>query len=163
SSPDYMAEQLLDAHSVTYAVLTGDGMSLCVGSLPNPHLARETARALNEYRAEQWLAADDRSVGSICLPVQAPECAAHEVRSRADQPQFVQAILGTNPQSYAFGHPIFDPLHRALAETGRAFALHSLCQAAVGTGVAHVGGGKPSYYTEFHGGGTQEMMTVAMS
>jgi predicted TIM-barrel fold metal-dependent hydrolase len=163
SSAEFMMEQLVDAYDVTYAVLTGDGMSLCVGSLPNPHLARETARALNEYRAEHWFAVDDRFVGSICLPVQVPEWAAQEVFTRADQPQFVQAILGTNPHSYPFGHPIFDPVHRALAETGRAFALHSLCQAAVGTGVAHVGGGKPSYYTEYHGGGAQEMMTVAMS
>jgi predicted TIM-barrel fold metal-dependent hydrolase len=163
SSLEFVAEQLLDPYDVTHAVLTGDGMSLVLGSLPNPHLARELARALNDYRAERWLDLDERFLGSICLPVQVPEWAAEEVYARADDPRFVQAVLGTNPQSYTFGHPIFEPLHRALAETGRPFALHSLCQAAVGSGVSHLGGGRASYYTEFHGGGAQEMMTVAMS
>jgi predicted TIM-barrel fold metal-dependent hydrolase len=163
SSPGFMAEQLLDAHGVTSAVLTGDWMSLYIGALANPHLARETARALNDYRADKWLAADDRFLGSICVPVQVPEWAAEEVRSRADDHRFVQAILSSNPHSYAFGHPIFDPLHRALAETGRPFAIHSLGQAAACSGPAHLAGGSPAYYSEFHGGGGQEMMTQAMS
>jgi uncharacterized protein len=163
SSPEFMAEQLLDPYDITFAVLTGGWMSLSVGALPNPHLGREVARALNEYRADQWLAADGRFLGSICVPTQVPEWAAQEVLSRADDRRFVQAILHSNPHTFAYGHPIFDPLHRALAETGRPFAVHSLGQAAATAGPAHLAGGSPAFYSEFHGGGAQEMMTHAMS
>jgi predicted TIM-barrel fold metal-dependent hydrolase len=163
SSPEFMAEQLLDPYEITFAVLTGGWMALSVGALPNPHLGREVARALNEYRADHWLAADGRFLGSICVPTQVPEWAAQEVLSRADDRRFVQAILHSNPHSFAYGHPIFDPLHRALAETGRPFAVHSLGQAAATAGPAHLAGGSPAFYSEFHGGGSQEMMTHAMS
>lgn len=163
SSWEFVAEQLLDPYDITNAVLTGGWMSLSVGALGNPHLARETARALNHYRADHWLAVDDRFVASICVPTQVPEWAAQEVLSRADDRRFVQAIVHSNPHSYAFGHPIFDPLHRALAETGRPFGVHSLGQAAASAGPAHLAGGTPAYYSEFHGGGMQEMMTHAMS
>jgi predicted TIM-barrel fold metal-dependent hydrolase len=163
SSVEFVAEQLLDPYDITYAVLTGDWMSLYLGALANPHLGRETARALNDYRADHWLSADDRFLGSICVPSQVPEWAAEEVLSRADDPRFVQAILSSNPHSYAFGHPMFEPLHRALAETGRAFAVHSLGQSAASAGPAHLAGGSPAYYSEYHGGGGQEMMTLAMS
>ena len=163
SSPAFMAEQLLDPYDITFAVLTGGWMSLSVGALPNPHLGREVARALNEYRAEHWLAADRRFLGSICVPTQVPEWTAQEVLSRAGDRRFVQAILHSNPHTFAYGHPIFDPLHRALAETGRPCAVHSLGQAAATAGPAHLAGGSPAFYSEFHGGGAQEMMTHAMS
>jgi len=163
SSLPFLAEQLLDPHDVTNAVLTGDWMSLYLGALANPHLGRETARALNDYRAEHWLDQDERLLGSICVPVQVPEWAADEVRARADDTRFVQAILSSNPHSFAFGHPIFDPLHRALAETGRPFGIHSLGQSAASAAPAHLAGGSPVYYVEYHGGGGQEMMSQAMS
>lgn len=163
SSPEFMAEQLLDPHEITNAVLTGGWIALAVGALPNPHLGRETARALNDYRAEHWLAADERFLGSICVCTQVPEWAAEEVVSRAGDTRFVQAVLHSNPHNHAFGHPIFDPLHRALAETGRPLAVHSLGQGAATAGPAHLAGGSPAYYNEFHGGGSQEMMTHAMS
>jgi uncharacterized protein len=163
SSPEFMVEQLLDAHDVSYAVLTGDAMSLAVSSLANPHLGREVARALNDYRAERWHAVDPRFLGSICLPLQVPEWAAAEVRRLAGQPQFVQVCACTNPHAHAFGHPMYDPVHRACADTGRPFAVHALGQSAGGAGVAHLGGGTPAYYSEFHGGAAQEMMTAAMS
>jgi predicted TIM-barrel fold metal-dependent hydrolase len=163
SSLEFVVEQLVDPCGITYAVLTGDWMSLYLGALANPHLGRETARALNDYRAEHWLRVDDRFLGSICVPVQVPDWAAQEVLDRADDPGFVQVILSSNPHSFAFGHPMFDPLHRALAETGRAVGIHSLGQSAASAGPAHLAGGQPTYYTEFHGGGTQEMMTQAMS
>ena len=134
--------------------------------MANPHLGRETARrALNDYRAEHWLSVDERFLRArSAVPTQVPEWAAQEVLSRcADDARFVQALLHSNPHSFAFGHPSFDPLHRALAETGRACAIHSLGQSAAATGPAHLAGGSPSYYSEFHGGGAQEMMTHAMS
>jgi uncharacterized protein len=163
SSPEFMVEQLLDQYEITNAVLTGGWMSLSVGALANPHLARVSARALNDHRAERWLAADDRFLASICVPTQVPEWAAQEVLARAEDRRFVQAILHSNPHRFAYGHPIFDPLHRALAETGRPVAVHSLGQAAATSGTSHLAGGQPGFYSEFHGGGPQEMMTHAMS
>jgi uncharacterized protein len=163
SSPEFVIEQLIDPCHITHAVLTGDWISLYIGALANPHLGRETARALNDYRAERWLSVDSRFLGSICVPVQVPEWAAQEVRSRADDPRFVQVILHSNPHSFAFGHPMFDPLHRALAETGRAVSVHAFGQSAATSGPAHLAGGSPAYYNEFHAGAMQEMMTQAMS
>ncbi len=69
SSPEFMIQQLLDPFNVTYAVLTGDAIAHTLGALANPHLAREVGRAINDYRADNWLAVDKRFLGSIGVPI----------------------------------------------------------------------------------------------
>ncbi len=72
-------------------------------------------------------------------------------------------MLGSNPHAYAFGHPMFDVVHKACADTGRPLAVHALGQCAGDSGVAALAGGRPCYYSEFHSGAVQEIMTHAMS
>jgi predicted TIM-barrel fold metal-dependent hydrolase len=162
SSPEFTIEQLLEPLDINYAVLIGD-VSVAVSSIANPCLGRELARAVNDYIAEQWLAVDERFLGSISVPVQVPEWAAEEVVARADEGRFVQVLLSSNPHGFAFGHPMFDSLHRAAAETGRPIAVHSFGQGTANSGTAHLAGGRPCYYNEFHAGAVQEMMSCAMS
>ena len=133
-----------DQHEITFAVLTGGWMSLSVGALGNPHLARETARALNDYPRQSggWRP----TIGfwdQFAVPTQVPEWAAQEVLSRAGDPRFVQAILHSNPHSFAYGHPIFDPLHRgAGGDRPSCSRCDSLGQAAATAGPAHLAGGR---------------------
>jgi predicted TIM-barrel fold metal-dependent hydrolase len=162
SSPALMLEQLIEPFSVDAAVLTG-GDGLYVSALTNPYFAAEVARAVNDVRADRWLAVDPRFKGSISLAVQVPQWAAEEVRRLADNPAFVQVCLSTNPHAHPFGHPVYDALHQACAETGRPFAVHSLGEGIAGSSASHIASGNPSLYVEYHGGAVQGMMSHIMS
>jgi predicted TIM-barrel fold metal-dependent hydrolase len=162
SSRALLTEQLLDGQNVTTAVLTGAAVPLGLTGLTNPHFAQQLARAVNDHRVEHWLDADSRFKGSIAVPLQVPEWAAAEVYRVADREDFVQVLAHGNPHRVAFGHPLFDPLHKACAETDRALAIHALGEAIVG-GVDATAGGDPSFYIEFHSAAVQAMMTHTMS
>jgi predicted TIM-barrel fold metal-dependent hydrolase len=157
-----MREQLLDAFGVEHAVLTA-GYGLYVAALPNPYFAADVARALNDHTAEWWLAQDERLKASIALPSQTPEVAGDEIRRLADHPQFVQAMLCANPIGLGFGHPIFDPIHRACFETGMPLAIHSLGDGASGAAASPLASGRPNFYFEYHSGAVEGMMTHLMS
>jgi predicted TIM-barrel fold metal-dependent hydrolase len=163
SSPELMIEQLLDPFDVQHAILTGGELGLGLAGHSNPYFGLEVARAYNDHLRDTWLAADPRFVGSIALPLQVPEWAAKEIHRWADEPRMVQALTCTNPHAYAFGHPIWDPVHRACAETGRAFAIHSLGEAASGAIPAGLASGWPSLYLEFHAGALEGLISHMMS
>jgi predicted TIM-barrel fold metal-dependent hydrolase len=164
SSPGYMIEQLLDPYDVEAAILTGGDGGLAVSGLNNPYFAAEVSRALNDHLTEHWLAVDRRFKGSAMLALQVPEWAEKEIRRCAElHPQFVQAVSVTNPLCYGFGHPIFDPVHRACAETGLPFGIHSLGEGYAGAVPSHLASGWPTLYVEFHTGGIQGILTHLMS
>jgi predicted TIM-barrel fold metal-dependent hydrolase len=162
SSLDLMREQLLDPLGVERAILTG-GQGLYVAAVANPYLAAAAATAYNRHTIEHWVEQDERLRGSIVVPNQIPELGGEEIRRWADHPGMVQAVLCTNAVGHPFGHPIFDPIHRACAETGLPLAIHSLGEGAAWTTASHLAGGKSSFYLEYHCGGVQGVMTHLMS
>jgi predicted TIM-barrel fold metal-dependent hydrolase len=162
SSLELMREQLLDPFEIEHAVLTG-GYGLYVSAVVNPYFASEVARALNDHLVERWLAADRRLKGSVSVANQIPTTAADEIRRLADHPQIVQAMLCANAIGHPFGHPLFDPIHRAAAETGLPLAIHSLGDGAAGSAASPTAGGRPSFYLEYHSGAVEGIMTHLMS
>jgi predicted TIM-barrel fold metal-dependent hydrolase len=163
SSRELMVEQLLDPFDVELAILTGGELGLGVSGHSNPYFAREVARAYNEHLRDYWLDFDPRFRGSIAPALQVPEWGAQEIYRWADEPRMVQTLACTNPHAHPFGHPIYDCVHRACAETGRPFAIHSLGDGAAGAIPYHLASGQPSMYYEFHVGGAQGMMTHLVS
>ena len=162
SSLALLREQLLDAFAIDHAILT-NGYGLYVAALTNPYFAAEVARALNDHTVERWLAADHRLKASLALACQTPDVAAREIHRLADHPQVVQAMLCANPIGLGFGHPIFDPIHRACAETGLVLTVHSLGDGASGAGAGALASGRPNFYFEYHTGAVEGMMTHLMS
>jgi predicted TIM-barrel fold metal-dependent hydrolase len=65
----------------------------------------------------------------------------------------------SNPHAYSFGHPIFDPIHRACADTGLPFAIHTFGEAMGCAVPSATAGGYPSLYAEFHSSSSQALMT----
>jgi predicted TIM-barrel fold metal-dependent hydrolase len=161
SSLSYMCEQLVDAFDMEHVVLTGPGLYVAAG--PNPYLTVEVARAVNDHMIERWLAEDSRFKGSVALANQIPEAAAKEIRRIADHPQIVQAAFGTNAVGHAFGHPLFDPIHRAAAEAALPLAIHALGDGTANAAAPHTASGRPNFYIEMHSGCCEGMMTHLMS
>jgi predicted TIM-barrel fold metal-dependent hydrolase len=162
SSLEMMREQLLDPNGIEHGVLT-NGFGIYLAGLANPYFAAEVARALNDFTRERWLDREPRLKGSIALAPQTPEESAAEIRRLAPDGRFVEAMLCTNPVGHGFGHPLFDPIHRACAETGLAIAIHSLGDTVSGSAAAALAGGRPVTYYESHTGALQGMMTHLMS
>jgi predicted TIM-barrel fold metal-dependent hydrolase len=125
--------------------------------------ANRIARACNRLAIERWLEEDSRLRGSVLLACQVPEVAADEIRHVGPHPQIVQAIFASNPHGYAFGHPIYDAIHRAAADTGLPLAIHSLGEAGAGCIAEPGAGGRLNYHIEYSTAGTQAMMTHVMS
>src|ERR1700733_10790359 len=59
TSLDVVQEQLLDANGVERAVLAYD-IGRNIPSAPNTHLARELARAANDWTIDRWIEEDER-------------------------------------------------------------------------------------------------------
>jgi uncharacterized protein len=163
SDPAVVIEQLLDPFGIEYAILTGGFIPMTVSGFSNVHFAQEVARAQNDELVDTWLERDPRFRGSITFSIQVPEWGAEEIRRWADDDRMVQTISACNPLPYPFGHPIFDPVHRACAETGRPFAIHSLGDCAVNSGPTALAAGQPTFYVEYHSGADQALITHMMS
>jgi hypothetical protein len=162
SSLELIRSQLLDPNGVEQAILThGDGLYL--DGLTNPYFALEIARALNDWTRSEWLDRDRRLRGTILLSCQVPDQAAAEVRRVAEDSRFVEVLVCANPIGHGFGHPVFEPIHRACAETGLPLAIHSLGEGAAGSAASALAGGRPTTYFEYHSGGLEGMQTHLMS
>lgn len=163
ASRELMVEQLLDPYDVRAAILTGGEVELGVSGINNPYFAAEVARAVNDRQIEHWLDWDPRFKGSVMLALQVPDWAAAEIRRVAGHGGIVQVCASTNPLPFPFGHPIYDPVHRACAETGLPFAIHTLGDGYAGALGAPLAGGLPTLYLEFHTGAVEAVQTHLMS
>ncbi len=123
SSYQVMKDQLLDPLNVQRAVLSFD-IGLQTG-LHNPWLALAAVRACNDWNRERWLSIpDDRLCSAVLVPTHVPEQGAAEIRRMAKQPKVAEALLVTSALGKSFGDPVYDPIHRAAAETGLPIAIH---------------------------------------
>ena len=91
-----------------------------LGAEPNPYLAREIARAANDWPLDNWLRpAPERRRGAIVVAPQLPAEAAIEVEVRAGDPLFAAVQFGATAFARPFGHPVHLPLIEAAPRNDR--------------------------------------------
>lgn len=138
-----LKEQLLERAGVTHAVL-----SFGVGSNPghpNPDLATELARAINDWNLDAWLCGrDERLYSGILVPTQDPVAAAAEVRRLAGHPKLIEVLLVANGLGRPFGHVAYHPIYEAAAECKLPVAIHVGGEHIYGSVRQHAGGNTAS-------------------
>ena len=146
SDPEFAREQLLDHWGIDAGVLNPlIGVSL----VRNPDLANALMRAVNDWTADVWLAADRRWHGSIMVNITDPEASAREIERCAEDKRFVQVLLLARSEGL-YGNRRFLPILRAAAQAGLPVGIH------FGGGPNPLTpSGWPSYYIEDHTGMTQ--------
>jgi uncharacterized protein len=92
ADPAFTAQQLLDAHGISRAVLIG-GEVLGLGAMPDPDAAAIIASAYNQWLATTWLGADERYRGTLVVGAQDPALAAEEIRRAGADERFVAVLL----------------------------------------------------------------------
>jgi predicted TIM-barrel fold metal-dependent hydrolase len=148
SSYDLVKEQLLDA-GVEAAVLNYDeGMR--TPTTPNTHLARELARASNDWTIDRWLGRDERLHGLVLVPNQVTEHAVGEIARIGDHPQMVGILMSANGLGKPFGHPAYHPIYAAAAERGLPVVIHAGGDAVLETLTHPTAGGLPTSYAEYY-------------
>jgi predicted TIM-barrel fold metal-dependent hydrolase len=118
SDPATVARQLFDEGGADYAILLPPGRNL------QPAVAMESAiaRALNDWMAERWLAADDRFRGSVRVSPRDPEAAVAEIERWAGDPRMVQVAVPL--QAHApYGQAQYLPVWEAAARHGLPVAV----------------------------------------
>lgn len=138
--------QLLDEFDIDFAVLTGQFYS--VAFQPNVDFACALCRALNDWLIEHWLDYDSRLLGSLTVPLQAPELAVAEIERLGAREDIVQVLVAAGA-SMPYGQRYYHPIWEACERHGLAVAIHFGA-----TGVPMSGPptavGWPSYYLEWH-------------
>lgn len=148
SSYQKIKENHLDKYDIDYAVLTGHS-HFNVNALPNRDYAFELAQAHNKWLINEWLAKDERFLGSIHVAMQNPEATASMIREMGDHPRIVQiTIQGVSGQT-PLGHPYYWPIYEAAEDLGLPIALHVSSEGEGNTGPL-TGAGYPNYYLEWH-------------
>lgn len=147
SDYDTLREQLLDAHEVEYAILTGEEI-LSVSCLPHPQLAAALASAYNRCLTEDWLSLDERLRGSLVIASQDAPRAAQEIRAFGEHPQIVQVIMSGGALT-GYGDARYAPIFDAAVETGLPVAIHVGAE-GLGMNPPPTATGYPAYYIEWH-------------
>jgi 2,3-dihydroxybenzoate decarboxylase len=86
--------------------------------------ARGLARRANDYLAEQVAARPDRYIGMTTVAPQDPDWSAREIVRGAGELKFKGVQINSHTQGEYLDHPKFDPIFRALAETGHPLYIH---------------------------------------
>lgn len=149
SDPATVLAEHLDAHAIERAVLCLD-REMFIPALPNVRLSIELCRAVNSWTEERWLAADPRLHGVILAPLQVPELAAAEILRAARNDRMAAVLFGVNGLNKPVGHPVYDPIFRAAADSQLPVIVHAGLDCPVDTLTDPVPGGPPSTYTDFH-------------
>jgi len=92
--------------------------------LPDVEEARGLARRANDYLAEQVAARSDRYVGMTTVAPQDPQWSAREIVRGARELHFKGVQINSHTQGEYLDHPRFDPIFRALADTGHPLYIH---------------------------------------
>jgi 2,3-dihydroxybenzoate decarboxylase len=86
--------------------------------------AKDLAQRANDYLAEQVAARPDRYVGMTTVAPQDPEWSAAEIVRGARQLGFKGVQINSHTHGQYLDHPRFDPIFRALADTGQPLYIH---------------------------------------
>jgi uncharacterized protein len=112
----------LDRNSIHKAIFN-PGVATSLAGLASPILAADTARAANEWTAEDWLSVDDRLLGSIVIALHNGPRAAEEIRRAAGNERMVQVVLAYPPR--LLGDRVFYPIYEAASELGLPVVLQA--------------------------------------
>jgi predicted TIM-barrel fold metal-dependent hydrolase len=150
----WLRKQLLDEYGIQHGILIPlQGHGYGAGE---PRESDELCRAVNDCIQEQWLDPEPRLLTSICVPFEAPDLAAREIRRRASDPRFVQVLLPTVGRQ-PLGQPLYWPIYEAAAEAGLPIGVH------FGGLEQHRGAGWPSFYLEEHVWAGNTMLSFALN
>lgn len=86
--------------------------------------AKGIARSANDYLAEQVQAHPDRYIGMTAVAPQDPLWSANEIVRGAKELGFKGVQINSHTQGEYLDAPKFDPIFRALAETGQPLYIH---------------------------------------
>lgn len=86
--------------------------------------ARQIAQRANDFLAEHVAARPDRYVGMTTVAPQDPQWSADEIIRGAKQLGFKGVQINSHTQGEYLDHPRFDPIFRALADTGQPLYIH---------------------------------------
>jgi predicted TIM-barrel fold metal-dependent hydrolase len=158
--------QLCDGYlgpaGVTRALLV-HGTGLHVGGVPTVRLAVALTRALNDWTLERWCGEDLRVHALVAVCSQVPDEAATEIRRVGGAAGMAGVLLGADGVSKPFGHPLYDPIHRAAAELGLPLVVVAGGDVPLDAGAYPTGAGFPQTAVEMRTLAHQSLATHAAS
>ncbi|HEY4099215.1 MAG TPA: amidohydrolase family protein [Baekduia sp.] len=162
---DYAAlrDQHLRPSHVARGLLCHGATATLVPALATTQAATAFVRAINDWTRERWLDRHAELRGTILVPTQVPEAAAAEIRRMAVDDRFAAVLLAGNGLGKPFGHPVYEPIHRAAAEVGLPIVIRAGGDGNVEAPAAPVAGGPPGTEVEFRTLAPQALMTHAVS
>ena len=92
--------------------------------LTDPAEARGLAQRANDLLADAVAAHPDRYIGMTTVAPQDPEWSAEEIRRGARELGFKGVQINSHTQGQYLDDPKFDPIFRALADTGQPLYIH---------------------------------------
>ena len=147
---DYDAfERDILAQNAIERVVLGYDIGLQSTAIVHRYLARDVARAANDWTVENWLARDDRLYGMVLVSTAIPEDAAAEIRRVGVNERMVAVALGCNGLGRPFGEPAYHPIFEAAEELGLPIVIQVGSDIASDMPNPPVAGGLPSTYAEF--------------
>jgi hypothetical protein len=149
SDPDFLIKQLLEERGAERVVL-GHQEGILSSALPLPFEALAVVRALNDWTLAEWLKRDDRLYGHILVVSSMPEEAAAEIRRVGTEEKFVAVSLGANGLGRPFGHPVYNPIHKAAAELGLPLVIQVGADNVADVGSSPTPVGLNTTYGEYH-------------
>ena len=91
------------------------GAVMLAACLPNTQVVAGISEGYNRWLTEEWLARDDRLLGSLMVPSQQPLLAAEVIRKFGVHPRVVQVTL-TFGSTSGYGQPHYHPIFEAAVE-----------------------------------------------
>jgi predicted TIM-barrel fold metal-dependent hydrolase len=162
SSPEVVRERVLGSGQVARAVLSYDEAMLTPAT-PNTHLAREVARAANDWTVDRWLSLDERFASLVLVPNQVTADAVGEIERVGGHRQMVGVLMSANGLGKPFGHPAYHPIYAAACEKGLPIVIHTGGDAISETLTSPTAGGLPATYAEYYVFQTQPVATHLVS
>jgi 2,3-dihydroxybenzoate decarboxylase len=125
-------ERLLDLGEMRLEHMNETGIDKAILALTSPGVqplldvdeARNIVSRANDYLAERCQAHPDRFIGMTAVAPQDPEWSAAEIRRGADELGFKGVQINSHTQGTYLDEERFDPIFRALADTGQPLYIH---------------------------------------
>ncbi|MFM2301050.1 MAG: hypothetical protein RLZZ84_786 [Pseudomonadota bacterium] len=125
-------DRLLDLGDQRIAHMDATGIDKAILALTSPGVqplldtneAKGIASRANDYLAERCAAHPDRFIGMTAVAPQDPEWSAAEIRRGAKDLGFKGVQINSHTQGHYLDEAQFDPIFRALSDTGQPLYIH---------------------------------------
>ena len=125
-------DRLLDLGEQRLADMDATGIDVAILSLTSPGVqplldmaeAKAMVTRANDYLADRCAAHPTRFVGMTSIAPQDPDWSAAEIRRGARDLGFKGVMVNSHTQGEYLDDPKFDPIFRALADTGQPLYIH---------------------------------------